>query len=287
MQSFSASHKEFGSPADRLRAIAGDLPLCTASVRAAFENRQFRLAFQPILRAGDAALIGCEALLRWTHPTQGEQQPAQFIPLLERSRLAIDVGEWVIEQAARQVMAWNTEHELNLRLAVNVAPVQVQAPDFPQRVQLLLDQTGFSSDRLTIEISQETLNDRPEVTGHQIARLAMLGIEIHLDDFSHGPSSLNHLQALALTGIKIDRRFIAAFSDPAAPRGEVRTIIGLARQLGLRTVAESVQTDQELSAVVELGVDEVQGHLFCPALPPDAFESYLRSRLSEPSSRGD
>jgi EAL domain-containing protein (putative c-di-GMP-specific phosphodiesterase class I) len=262
--------------ADRFRAIAGNLPLCQASIRAAFETQQLRIAYQPILRAGDAALVGCEALLRWTHPLQGEQAPAQFVPILERSRLALEVGEWMIEEAARQVVSWNAAGA-DLRLAVNVAPVQVQAPDFPNRVAWLLDQSGLPPERLALEITQATLLDRPETTGHQLARLAMTGVDIHLDDFSFGPSSLSNLHALALTGIKLDRRFIGDLFEEGA-KTELRTIVGLARQLGLRTVAESVQTDAELAAVEALGVDEVQGHLFCPAIPPEAFESYLDAR---------
>lgn len=271
--------------ADRFRAIAGNLPLCQASVRAAFEQGQFRLAYQPILRAGDAALVGCEALLRWTHPLQGEQSPSQFVPILERSRLALEVGDWVVEEAARQVVAWNASGA-NLRLAVNVAPVQVQAPDFPQRITDRLDRAGLAPDRLTLEITQATLLDRPEQSGHQLARLAMTGVDIHLDDFSFGPSSLSNLHALALTGIKLDRRFIGGLDEGGA-RTELRTIVNLARSLGLRTIAECVQSDRELAAVEELGIDEVQGHLFCPAIPPEAFESYLGARLSGKPSRGD
>ena len=249
-----------------------------ADALAAFDRHQFRIAFQPILGANDHAVVGCEALLRWHHPTLGEQSAARFVPLLERSELILTIGDWVLEQAAQRIVAWDARGLPRLRLGVNVAPLQIQTPDFPQRVLRILENVGLPASRLALEISQEALAARPDATRRQIERLAALGVEVHLDDYRLGPALLEDLRSTALRGIKVDGRMLAAFSEPESKlRAPMAAMVAFARQRGIRTVAKSVQSDQEVVSIFELELDEVQGHLLCPVVSVEDFEQYLSS----------
>ncbi len=273
--------------APQLRRIAGDLPLCHASVRAAFEARQFEIAYQPILRASDLAPVGCEALLRWQHPTRGPQRPTQFVPIMERSRLALEVGDWLLDTAARQILEWQREGLPALRLAVNVAPAQIHAADFAERTQRALDALELPAERLTLEVSQDTLLDQPYLTPSIFAQLTAMGVGIELDDFGGGPSAVSRLKSASLGGFKLDRRYLDAL-DPDAPtaaREEIRLLARLASDLGLRCTAEAVQTEAEFTALREVGISDVQGFLFCAALPPVAFASYLRACTDDVRAR--
>lgn len=264
----------------RLRSIAGDLPLCHASVRAAFEAREFEIAYQPILRLPDLQPVACEALLRWNHPRRGVQKPLQFVPIIERSHLSLDVGDWLLAEASRQILQWERMDLGALRLMVNVAPLQVQAPDFVPRLQRAIDDSGLPGQRLTVEITQDLLLDRPDVAAVVAAQLAALGVGLELDDFGGGPSVIGHLKSAGLRGFKLDRRFLDGLGSGHGndQHADLRLLVQLARDLNLHCVAESVQTDDELDALESLGVTEVQGNLFCAAMPPDALENYLRGR---------
>lgn len=269
----------------RLGGIAGDLPLCHASVRAAFEAREFEIAYQPILRLPDLEPVGCEALLRWNHPRRGAQRPLQFVPIIERSHLSLDVGDWLLSQASRQILQWERMGLGALRLFVNVAPLQIQAPDFVPRLQRAIDDNGLSGQRLTVEITQDLLFDRPDVAATVASQLTALGVSLELDDFGGGPSVVGRLKSAGLKGFKLDRRFFDGLLDGRDRHTDVRILIELARELGLRCVAESVQTEDELGVLESLGITEVQGNLFCGAMPPDALESYLRGRHGNDARR--
>lgn len=265
-------------PPQRLSEIASELPLCHASLRAAFAAEQFEIAYQPILCAERLQPVGFEALLRWDHPTRGAQSPRDFVPILERSQLALEVGDWLIEQAARQALDWDAQGFAPLRVAVNVAAAQVFAPDFAARIDRILKATGLAPQRLTLEISQDVLHGRSQVAP-ALARLVQLGVGLELDDFGGGPSVLRRLSELAIAGFKLDRRFIAGLvDDRGGAREDVRIHTGLAREQRLRCVAEGVQTEAELAILRELGVSEVQGYLFCRAVAPQAFERFLRAQ---------
>lgn len=262
----------------RLRDVATNLPLCRASMRGAFEAGHFEIAYQPIFQADHAGPAGCEALLRWNHPDRGPQDPRQFVPVLERSQLLGDVGDWLLDEAIAQLQDWERQGLPALDLAVNAAPVQVCAADFAARVEAILQRRGFEPERLTIEITHDALLDHPDVAAPALGRLARLGVGIQLDDFSGGPSMFGRLGALSLGGFKLDRRFIEGIDGEAsASRDDVRVLAALARNSGLRCVAEGVQTEDEFGMLQELGLTEFQGHLFCTALPPDEFETYLHA----------
>ncbi|TDU30914.1 EAL domain-containing protein (putative c-di-GMP-specific phosphodiesterase class I) [Panacagrimonas perspica] len=264
--------------ASELSGAARDLPLSHASVRAAFEARELEIAYQPILRANDLAPVACEALLRWHHPTRGLQHPAQFIPILERSSLSLDVGDWLLETAARQMLEWQAAGIPAMRLAVNVASWQIHAADFASRTQRVLESLDLPASRLTLEISQDVLLDRPHLALSTFGELLALGIGVEVDDFGGGPSAVTRLARASMAGFKLDRRFLDGLSpDNPGAIEELRLLAQLARDLGLRCTAEGVQTDAELAALRAIGITEVQGHLFCAAMSPETLTDYLHS----------
>ncbi|MGQ0529448.1 MAG: EAL domain-containing protein [Panacagrimonas sp.] len=260
--------------AQRLRGMASDLPMCHASVRAAFDEGQFDLVYQPILRSTDLWPVACEALLRWTHPQRGPQSPAQFIPILERSRVALDVGDWLLQEAGTQLRHWQGIVGKPLRLCVNVAPLQILSPEFPGRLERSLDRCGVKPESLSLELTQAVLMDRPEAVAGSLRRLRELGLSLELDDFGGGPSMLAQIRALGLSGFKLDRRFLTGLGN-SGTQEEIRTLTQLARQMGLHTTAEGVETETERASVVELGVDRMQGFLFGQPLSAEAFDHYL------------
>lgn len=260
----------------RPTSLAADLPLCRASVRAAFDARQFSLSYQPILRTSDLAIVGCEALLRWNHPVRGPQTPTQFVPVIERSDLIHSLGAWVLSEAATQVQQWRQKWSAPLRLTVNVAALQLLSADFCDTVESVLAASGLPASALSLDVPVELFTDVHRA-GSTVARLAGLGVGIEVDDFNLGPSALANLQAQSVTGIKLDRRYLEGVG---AEGSDVQIIAALAQRLGMRAIAESVETEYELAVVHTAGLAELQGYLFCRALPVPAFENYLRSRAS-------
>lgn len=256
--------------------LAADLPLCRASVRAGFEAGQFSLSYQPILRTSDLTIVGCEALLRWNHPVRGPQIPTQFVPIIERSELVHTLGSWVLKEATTQVQQWRQKWSAPLRLTVNVAALQLLSADFCDTTESALAASGLPASALSLDVPVELFTDTHRA-GSTVTRLARLGVGIEVDDFNLGPSALPNLQAQSVTGIKLDRRYLEGVG---AQGSDVQVIAALAQGLGLRAIAESVETEYELAAVHAAGLAELQGYLFCRALPVPAFENYLRSRTS-------
>lgn len=263
------------SQSERVRSIAGRLPLCHASIRSAFEAGEFDLAYQAIVNVHDGRPSGCEVLLRWDHPLRGAQAPDQFVAILARSRLVLEVGDWVLAQAAAQTLAWSRAYGRDLRLSMNVAPLQIREPDFPKRLRRILEASGLPAERLSLEITNQALDESCDAAGTALARIALLGVEIHLDDFNGGPSALSKLQAMALTGFKLDRRFMKGLASGQVSRTELRTLTSLAEGLGLRVIAKGIEGEADLALAADLGLTEVQGFLFCPPLPAAAFGNYL------------
>lgn len=257
--------------------LAAELPLCRASVRAAFEAGQFSLSYQPILRTADLAIVGCEALLRWQHPLRGPQIPSQFVPIIERSELVHTLGEWVLKEATTQVQRWRQKWSAPLRLTVNVGALQLLSPDFADTVEGSLAASGLPASALSLDVPVELFTDLRGAGSTGISRLAGLGVGIEVDDFNLGPSALPNLQAQSVTGIKLDRRYLEGVG---AQGSDVQVIASRAQGLGLRAIAESVETEYELAVVHAASLAELQGYLFCRALPVPAFENYLRSRAS-------
>jgi diguanylate cyclase (GGDEF)-like protein/PAS domain S-box-containing protein len=243
-------------------------------LRTALENGELSLVFQPLADLRSQEVIGVETLLRWNHPRRGLVMPMLFIPIAEKNGTILPIGRWVLEEACRTVGAWNRERPRPLRLNVNVSVRQL-VPGFVEDVGAILARTGFTPELLVLELTESIVaENRPEVHGI-LAGLRELGARISIDDFGTGYSSLSYLNDLPIDELKIDRSFVRALAE----RGDtslVSAIIGLARKLGVHTVAEGIEQTDQASTLVDLGCDYGQGYLIGrPAIHPDLSDRQL------------
>ncbi|SEF40587.1 putative bifunctional diguanylate cyclase/phosphodiesterase [Billgrantia desiderata] len=241
-------------------------------LRLALQRGEFRLVYQLQYDAAHRPL-GAEALIRWQHPSRGMVSPAEFIPLAEESGLIVPLGDWVLEQACRQLVAWQQQAvTAHLTLAVNVSARQFKEPDFVERIQRVLTATGADPHRLKLELTESSLLDDVEAGIDKMRRLKRLGIRFALDDFGTGYSSLQYLKQLPLDQIKIDQSFVNDLLLSGDDMAIVRTIIAMGVSLQLEVVAEGVESAHQLGWLVEAGCHVFQGYYFCKPLPIDQIE---------------
>jgi diguanylate cyclase (GGDEF)-like protein/PAS domain S-box-containing protein len=235
---------------------------------------QFRIAYQPIYHM-NREIAGFEALLRWKHPLWGRVSPLEFIPIAERTGLIVPIGDWVIEEVCRQAMLWNDAAVPAIKIFANISGVQLGRPNFSSKIAHALERSGLAPDRLELEITESWFISDLRGAAGKLQKLRDLGIGIAIDDFGTGHSTFSYLQALPLDTLKIDRSFIHRLDGSAANLSTVRAITGLAQQLGLKTVAEGVESEQHLRQLAELGCDLAQGFFLARPLTPEAACSLL------------
>lgn len=243
-------------------------------LRQALGNGEFRVHYQPIVALGNGRLLGFEALLRWQHPLRGLLGPHQFLHVAEETGLILPIGWWLMGEACRQLKAWRTLHPQaqGLTVSVNLAHKQFMYAGLPQQVTTALQDSGFDAGGLHLEITETVFLENPKAAESTLRRLRALGIALHLDDFGTGYSSLSYLSALPLDTLKIDRSFVIDVVDNPKHAAVVRTIIELARDLGMNTIAEGVENESQLQLLDGLGCRCAQGNLFAPALDPKHAE---------------
>jgi diguanylate cyclase (GGDEF)-like protein len=233
----------------------------------AIEERQFELHYQPKIDIGSGRLVGVEALLRWQDPTRGLVAPGEFLPVLEATQMIVEVGDWVLEQAVTDLRRWAAAG-LSTRIAVNVSPWQLRRHDFANRLLARLgDDTWQGRAGLDLEITETALLQDPDDTLHKLALLRGSGVQIAIDDFGTGYSSLSRLSLLPVDTLKIDRSFTSGLPHAPAALALVSTIIALARAFQLTTVAEGVETPEQLQMLRELGCHQSQGFLHSRPMP--------------------
>jgi diguanylate cyclase (GGDEF)-like protein len=244
----------------------------------ALPQGQLRLCFQPLIERS-AEVVGFEALLRWTHPVHGPVSPAEFIPLAERSGLIIGIGEWVLREACRNCMTWQREQERPLGVAVNVSGVQFEQEDFPDLVMTVLRDCGLHPSLLTLELTEGVLIRDVARACRHLTGLRQLGVRVALDDFGTGYSSLSYLAALPADTIKLDRSFVnREFANASAI---IDSVIEMAHRIGLRVVAEGVETSVQSQRLLDLNCDEQQGFYFSTPVPADSVAGFLASHRAE------
>jgi len=260
-----------------MEIIAQDHARIEADLRAAINEKQFELFFQPIVDGSSHKIIGAEALIRWNHPTRGMVSPAEFIPHAERSGLILPLGSWVMENACEHLAGWAIQAELShLVLSVNVSAKQFQEQDFALQVLAILDRTGAKPQQLKIELTESMFASDFEAIAAKMTSLQTQGITFALDDFGTGFSSLSYLSRLPLDQLKIDRSFVAGIEVGDANVAICASIIGLARNLKLNVVAEGVETKAESYFLADVHrCDLLQGYMFSRPLPKGAFEDLL------------
>ena len=225
---------------------------------AALGRDQLYLVYQPIVRMSDGRTVGAEALLRWDHHIYGNVPPNDFIPLAEQTGVIIPIGTWAIEQACMSAVGWADD---SMFVTVNVSGVQLRESTFVEGVLHSLQLSGLAADRLVLEITESTLIDDSEIATEQLTELRSYGIRTALDDFGTGYSSLAYVQRLPLDIIKIDKEFVQSV-DEGRSQALANTIVNMARNLGLRTVAEGIETECQALELARLGCEFAQGYLF-------------------------
>jgi len=257
-------------------------------LRHALENGELHLVYQPQFIA-DGQLVGFEALLRWNHPKRGMILPDKFIPIAEETGLIVPVGNWVLNQACRQLAIWHRSGYPSLRVAVNVSTLQFERQDWMDTISEALKKNGVPPSCLELELTETVVMKNCERAASRLTELRALGVSSAIDDFGTGYSSLKYLQNLPIDTLKIDQSFIRNLdpsSDGQSGNGAiVQAIVTLAQQLGLRVVAEGVETDEELQVLRRLGCDFVQGYLFSRPMPVEQCDEFLRSSSSWPKNR--
>jgi diguanylate cyclase (GGDEF)-like protein len=232
-------------------------------MRQAITERGFELRYQPVVDLASNEIVGCEALLRWHHPVRGMISPVDFIPIAEETGLICEIGEWVLATACAEATNWPAD----IKIAVNVSPVQFKSAAFSLKVAKVLAESGLSADRLELEVTEAVLIRDDEAALAMLQHLRSLGVRIALDDFGTGYSSLSYLQRFPFDKIKIDRCFV---NDIAAAEGSspiVQAVINIARARNMTTTAEGVETEQQKQMLAGLGCTEMQGYLFSQPRP--------------------
>ncbi|MCA1720138.1 MAG: EAL domain-containing protein [Actinobacteria bacterium] len=241
-------------------------------LRTALADDELSLRYHPVVDVPTQRVVGLEALLRWNHPTRGELSPLLFVPLAEESGLINDIGEWVMREACTQLRRWHADHPEHRRLtvSVNLSAVQLHVPDLVERVAQVLSDTGLPPRRLVLELTESVLVDDDRDTVSVLQRLRDLGIRLAMDDFGAGFSSLRYLKRLPFDFVKLDRGLLEGVDRDPAALALADAVLGLLSRLGLRTVAEGIETRGQLAVVEGLGCQYGQGFLFGrPLLPQD------------------
>lgn len=244
-------------------------------LRRGLELGQFELHYQPQIEIASGSLVGAEALIRWNHPEHGLVFPGRFIAVAEESGLIVPLGDWVLRAACQEATRWQQAGMAAPVVAVNLSALQFKRGDIERSVTAALDQSGLDPGRLELELTESILIGDTENVLATVKRLKHMGVKLSIDDFGTGYSSLAYLKRFEVDKLKIDQSFIRELASDSEDAAIVRAVIQMARSLGLRTIAEGVESKQVLDHLKIYLCDEVQGYLFSRPIPADAFRAYL------------
>lgn len=247
-------------------------------LQSALEKEEFSLHYQPIFNGKKHQLIGAEALLRWKNPKEKDLvSPMEFIPILEDVGLIIPVGEWVLHTACHHAAAWAKQFNFTKqsKISVNLSVRQLNQADLVETIHSILAMNNLQPKQLNLEITESTIMSNPEKNIATLHELHALGISISVDDFGTGYSSLGYLKSLPIDVLKIDRSFLQEVSTNQNSAMIVKSIIALAKNLGLQTIAEGVETEAQIKFLLKNGCTNMQGYYFCKPQPADVFKQLL------------
>lgn len=247
-----------------------------ADLRRGIERQEFFLLYQPIISLQEQRLAGFEALVRWKHPERGLVSPVEFIPLAEETGLIVPIGHWVMEEACRQVKEWQQAYSdsFPLQVSVNLSSRQFTQPNLIEQIKNVLDETAIDPKYLKLELTESAVMDNVEAAIKQLQEIRDLGIDLSIDDFGTGYSSLSYLHRFPLNTLKIDRSFVSQMNKKENLE-IVRTIIALARSLGLEVIAEGVETLAQMQQLQELTCEYGQGYYFAKPLDKEAASIFI------------
>jgi diguanylate cyclase (GGDEF)-like protein/PAS domain S-box-containing protein len=254
----------------------------SSNLGAALARGELSLHYQPIVELDGQRLIGFEALARWKHPTRGFIPPDVFIPIAEDTGAILEIGDWVLGQASRQLAAWRTTAgDMPMRMNVNLSPVQIEQPDAADRALRIIRDAGAAPADVWLEVTEQR-SIGPDVA-HFTNALRTEGVHFALDDFGTSYSNLGHLDRLPVEELKIDRSFVDAMTAVNHERGMVRAVLAIAESLGLSVVAEGIETPAQLDALIDLGCGHGQGYLFSKPVPAEQADQMV-SDLRDPGA---
>ncbi|MDO4682933.1 MAG: EAL domain-containing protein [Lautropia sp.] len=251
-------------------------------LRYAIERGELHLHYQPKIDARMGGFRGVEALLRWQHPTRGMISPAVFIPIAERFGLINSLGHWVIDEACRQMRVW-ADNGMTIHVAINLSVHQLRTDDLAERIQQALSRNRIDASHLLCEITESVAMEDIRSTQRTFEALSRIGVYLSIDDFGTGYSSLSYLRQLPACQLKIDRSFVADIETRPDAKAIVGAVIQLAHQLGLRVVAEGVETEKQRDILMELQCDELQGFLLARPMAVDVFDHWMAGQNRGPS----
>jgi diguanylate cyclase (GGDEF)-like protein/PAS domain S-box-containing protein len=251
------------------------------ALRRALERNQMQLHFQPQISLGTGQIVGAEALLRWNHPQLGSVSPAEFIPVAENNGQILPIGEWVLRTALKQLGEWIARGMAPITLAVNLSVVQFRHANLPQLVSSILLDADLTPELLELELTEGVAMTHPLSAVATMDDLHRRGVRMSIDDFGTGYSSLSYLKRFQVYKLKIDQSFVRDITDDPDDKAIVGAIISMASSLGLKTIAEGVETAGQLAFLRARGCDEVQGYFFSRPLPADAFELFTQNHRPE------
>jgi diguanylate cyclase (GGDEF)-like protein len=246
-------------------------------LRRALEREEFVLHYQPKVSIATGKLTGAEALIRWNDPVSGLTPPGRFIPILEETGLIHDVGRWALHKAIEDYQRWRNDGLPAVRIAVNVSPLQLRNRNFAAEIQQAVSVSAYAAAGLQLEITESVIMQDVAHSISSLLAIRELGVTIAIDDFGTGFSSLNYLAKLPVDTLKIDRSFVVEMVSATGGMTLVSVIINLAQALKLNTVAEGVETEEQLRQLRSLGCDEMQGYLFGKPVPIESFEQKYMS----------
>jgi predicted signal transduction protein with EAL and GGDEF domain len=239
-------------------------------LQSAIALQTFDVEYQPVVAAEGGAIVGVEALLRWTHPTRGPIAPSVFIPLAEQSGLMSQLGEIVLRRALTDGVRWP-----NLSVAINLSPLQIRDRWLVDLVGTVMAETSIASSRVVLEVTEGILIDNPQEAQMRLEALRALGVSLALDDFGTGYSSLNYLQKFPFDRLKIDRAFVASLGASGNTAAIIQSIVTLGHALGMKVLAEGVENDAQRVLLRLAGCDEMQGYLFARPGPAAEIDRLL------------
>jgi predicted signal transduction protein with EAL and GGDEF domain len=250
-----------------------------SNLRLALEKRELFLVYQPQMDIGTGRITGLEALLRWQHPELGLVPPDKFIQIAENSGLILPIGEWVLRTACAQARKWQDEGLLAVSVAVNVSAVQFRQAGFRELIGTVLRETGLASQYLELELTESLLLSNAPVTFSVLQQLKAMGLKLAIDDFGTGYSSLSYLKQFPVSKLKIDRSFIREIAVNPDDAAIATAIIGMAKSLSLKVIAEGVENEAQMSFLRAHQCDEIQGYYFSKPLSTDEVVDQLRSTV--------